>query len=95
MAKRIIAKGVFQYDIFPYMVVQNIIRFEDDGTVVTDIGAYQGSALISSFGIKCKIEEEINKIKNDYETRQKELKKELLEVLFSSYPALKTSHTTK
>ncbi len=89
--KKIVAVGAFRYDLFPFMVIQNIVGWEENGDIITDIGTYEASALISIFpkNLKNKLYEIIWKTEQEYQKGLTKLKEGLLTDLYTSFPNLR------
>ena len=83
--------GVFQYDLFPGMVVLDITGWNEDGDVLIGNGyCIKTSALIAVFPKKqgMVIEQCLQTIKTKYKQQVNKLQKELLENLFKKFPTL-------
>lgn len=89
--KTVVAVGAFRYDLFPYIVIQGILDWEENGDIVTDIGTYNASALISVFpkNIKNELYKKINEVKQEYQNELTKLKEGLLTDLYTSFPNLR------
>lgn len=90
-AKRIKIVGVFSYDLFPYLIVHDILGWDDDGNVLTDVGTFKSQALVASYPWKKRneIRGAILNVKAEHRERVQMLKDELLSSLFELYPAMK------
>ncbi len=85
--------GIFKYDLFPFMVVHEILGWTDEGGIRVIATGYimPPSALIAVFPIKKKSELEAAfiAIKEEYRKVQKETRERLLVELVKQFPALK------
>lgn len=85
--------AVFTYDLFPYMVVHDVLKWDDEGRIHTfpnSLGI-DPAALIAVFprNMKRKIEKRLDAIEAEDRKVQKETRQRLLAELAEDFPALK------
>ena len=83
--------AVFTYDLFPYMVVHNVLGIRDDGSIVFGNVTMSADSLVAIFPRKIKkdIENRLNYMQKQYRLAQEDSRNKLLNELSKHIPALK------
>jgi hypothetical protein len=83
--------AVFTYDVFPYMVVHDVLSVDDDGDIEFCQGYYRtAGSLIAIFPHKKReeIDDMLDNMKTQYEIAKENARKRLLQELAKRFPAL-------
>lgn len=83
--------AVFTYDLFPYMVIYDVLEIQDDGSIIFEKGyALSANSLVAIFPRKKKkdIKNMLDHIERQYDIAQEDARNTLLHQLAEHFPAL-------